>query len=134
MPHSLSPIRKALLKKALKKNKGNIKQSMLDAGYKLSTADRSIMNKSAQICQAEIVAELKHSDITPDLIIKHFEEDRTLALAKKDYATATRVDELMGKSIAMLTDRQDVTQTIVVKQDEKDELSRLRGKLLTISN
>ncbi len=134
MPRNINPIRKALLKKSLKKGNSQA-QALRDAGFANSTAHSRVGDcVSLKIVKNEIAQELKHSDITPDLIIKHFEEDRTLALAKKDYATATRVDELMGKSIAMLTDRQDVTQTIVVKQEEKDELLRLRGGLLPVNN
>jgi len=131
MPRTINPIRKARLKKELKKSPENIKEALLKAGYTATTAHNSSNNKCVEVCQAEIVAELKHSDITPDLMIKHFTEDRTLALAKGDLSTATRVDELMSKSIAMLTDKSEVSQTLVIKADEKEELNRLRGKVFS---
>jgi hypothetical protein len=132
MPKNINPIKLAKYKRARKQSK-SIAQSLREAGAAESTATH-LNNRNiglVKIGEEQLAQELRHSDITPDLMIKHFTEDRSLALAKGDLSTATRVDELMSKSIAMLTDKSEVSQTLVIKADEKEELSRLRGKVLS---
>lgn len=87
-----------------------MKQSLKDAGYSLSTANQGSRNSLGIVkqCEEEIVKELTEADITVKLIINRLNYDRELAISKQDYATATRVDELLGKYLAMFTDKSEV--------------------------
>ncbi len=68
--------------------------------------------------QAEIIAELRAKDITVDLVIKRLNQDRDLAISKQDYATATKVDELLGKYLAMFTEKQQIDANILTKEEQ----------------
>lgn len=123
----LNPIKLAKYKRARRQNK-SVEKSLLAAGATPKTArHRNSACKLAIVGDKQIMEELRHCDITPDLMIKRFDEDRRLAIKKGDLSTACRVDELMSKSIALLTDKtQDVPADRPTNQFSLDRLSRLR--------
>jgi predicted nucleotidyltransferase len=51
-------------------------------------------------------------------VLNNLYEDRRLALAKQDYATATRVDELLGKYRAMFTERIKSEATVSIDNQQ----------------
>ena len=120
--NKINPIRKSKVKSKLKSGM-NAKQAMIEAGYSVNTAIKSTANKVVKVSQAEIAAELKASDVTVEFVLKRLNEDRELALEKGDLSTATRVDELIGRYIAMFTDKKevkDVTQEQLWSEFQKD--------------
>ncbi len=120
MPATINPIRKALLKQNIIKNKGTkIEQSMIDAGYAPATAHKTTANKVVKVIQAEIVEDIKKT-ITIDYVLaklKHFVD-----YAKND-ADKIRATELLGKWQAMFTDKQEVST--IEKEDNQFSLERL---------
>ena len=123
MPRTINPIRKALLKKSILRNKGkNIKGAMIEAGYAESTAKRSNANKSVQIITAEIERDIT-KEITVKSVLESLKRIQTLALSKGDFSTATRCEELCGKWLAMFTDKQEISQAD--KEDNQFSLERL---------
>lgn len=126
MSKQINPIRKAKVKQALREGK-SAKAAALEANYAPATAINACKLTVVKDCQAEIVAELKASDITPELVINRLNQDKAGAIAKGDWATATRVDELLGKYIALFTDRQQSEARVTINAEEQSELRRLRG-------
>jgi len=116
MPLTVSPIKKAIVKRALKQGK-SARQALRECNYSEGHIRRSTKNKIVRDSMNEIMEELKAKDVTVDLVIRRLNEDRELALSKKDYATATRVDELLGKYLAMFTDRQQ-TEVNITEQEQ----------------
>ena len=123
MPKGINPIKKLKVKQGLLSGK-SAKDSVLEAGYSKSSANNATALSSVKQCQDEIRKELLAKDITADLIISRLNEDRTLAIKKRDYATATRCDELLGKFIALFREHQVVEQSI---PDSDKLLSKLRN-------
>ena len=108
MPVTIDPLKKAKVKKALKEGK-SARQALKDANYKDIYAHRSTLTPVVKICKEELKQEFKASDVTVDSVVKELAKDRELARKKKDYATSTRCTELLGKYIAMFTDKRDIT-------------------------
>ena len=99
--------------------KGNTaKQSLLDAGYTPATASHSTANAVVKRSQEAIIAELSESDVTVEMVIAHLREDRALAHAKGDIATMVTVDALLGKYLAMFTDKSQVDSKITSTEDK----------------
>lgn len=122
MPKQIDPIRKIKLKQAILKGKTKA-DALRIAGYSESTAKHEVgRNTTLKYVEAEIIKELTEKDITVELIINRLNQDRSLALAKQDYATATRVDELLGKYLAMFTDKAEVKTESIEHKTEIDNL------------
>ena len=130
MPLTVSPIKKAIVKRALKAGK-SAREALKEANYAPSAIRQSTYNPVVKQSIEEIVQELKAIDITPDLIIQRLNQDRELALLKGDFSTATRVDELLGKYIAMFSDRLDTQTQLTLTQEDKSILSRYAERNLT---
>src|SRR3990167_10385689 len=107
MPVSINPVRKALLKKGLLDPTKTIKQALLDAGYAQSTAENSSAVSSVKVCQREIEKDIKKL-ITVDSVLKSIQHIKSLAIADRDFSTATRCDELCGRWLAMWRDRLEI--------------------------
>ena len=56
-----------------------------------------------------------------------------LALDKKDYSTASYCSTMLGKYLAMFTDKSENKTEIIIKPEEKSELQNLRGNVLNIN-
>ena len=99
-------------------------QSLKNAGYKDTTATRcqNTLNL-VKLGEAEIRQELKESDITPQFIIKRLNEDRQAAIESGDIANRVKVDELLGKYIAMFTERREIN-AVVLSHDDLNILQR----------
>ena len=121
MARTINPIRKEKVKQEYKRNGGNAYKALKAGGLAESTAKHSVMKKNTllNIVKAEILQELKESDITAEMVINRLNEDKQLAIAKKDIATAVRVDELLGRYIAMFTDKQQIDANLVSKEEDK---------------
>lgn len=127
MANRINPIRKHKLKQGLLRGK-SITRSMKDAGYKKSTAHRSSMNKSVKICIQELKEQFKASDITIEMVLGNLLEDRLLALKKGDLSVVVRVDELLGKTLAMFITRNE-TDLNIEKASGKELRSGLSGAM-----
>lgn len=98
-------------------NKKSIRRSMLEAGYKEKTANRGMANKVCQEALNQINLEFKNK-VTVEMVLKRINEDRKLALKKKDYATALRADELLGKYLAMFIDKTEIKHKLPTDSDK----------------
>ena len=124
MAKTIDPIRKRKYKRARLKGKTK-KESLLKAGYTPTTAHSQNPSVNVIKCvEKEIEQELLAKDITVDFVIKQLKEDRELAKAKGDISTATRVDELMGKYIAMFTDKSIVDSKLEVSEKAQSTLDK----------
>ena len=108
MPCTINPIRKALLKKNLLLHpERSIEKNMISAGYSPNTAQKSGGNKVVKVSQAEILVDIK-KQITVESVLKSIQNIKSLAIADKDFSTATRCDELCGRWLAMWRDRLEI--------------------------
>ena len=129
MPIAINPIKKDLVKRSIMQGK-SFKQSLLDAGYAPNTAGHKVNpnNKLLKDVTKEIQDSFKASDITPDIVLGRLNKDYQLALDKGDLPTATRINELLGKYLALFTDKQQIDQHITTQED-RDILDRHRSRL-----
>ncbi|KKN70039.1 hypothetical protein LCGC14_0434860 [marine sediment metagenome] len=100
----INPIKKHKVKQAILRGE-SYKQALKTAGYSEATAKHSSGMSVVKCSKAEIIQELRESDITVDFIIKRLNEDRRLAIESKDNSVVVRVDELLGKIIGVFKDR-----------------------------
>src|SRR3990167_564711 len=129
MPCKINPIRKALLKKnLLEYPEKSIAENLISAGY----APKSAIGKSGamtvvKVCQKEIVADIK-KQITVESVLKSIQNIKSLAIADKDFSTATRCDELCGRWLAMWRDRLEIVPVEAVNgQFSVSRLARMRS-------
>jgi len=122
MPVKINQIRKAKVKQALL-NGVDAKNAVLQNGYAMATAHNATQLAVVKQCKEEILRELRASDITPEFVIKRLNQDRDLAIEKQDYATATKVDELLGKYIALFTEKREI-KTEIINQEEQTILNK----------
>ncbi len=80
------------------------------------------MNKSVKICQEEIVEDIKKK-ITIEYVLKELDRVAKLAEKSDDFSSVIRAKELLGKWLAMFTDKQEISQT--EKEDNQFSISRL---------
>ena len=111
-----------LLKKELLKG-NSIKDSMLNIGYKETTANRGTANTIYQEAFNQIQSEIRKEDVTVERVLTNLYEDRELARKKKDISTMTRVDELLGKFLSMYTER--IESKAVITNEQEDTLNKL---------
>ena len=104
MPATINPIRKALLKKELMNPKNSVKDSLLKAGYSPITAHNSTNVKAVKVCMQEIATDIKKT-ITVEYILSELNRIAKLAEDDKDYSAVIRAKELLGKWLAMFTDK-----------------------------
>lgn len=121
MPSTINPIRKAILKKNLLAGKSAI-ESLKASGYTDNYAHRSTTAKCVKVCNAEIQEDIKKK-INVDYVLAELERIKKLAEEDKDFSTATRNVELLGKYLTMFTDRTELAQ--VDKDSNQFGLNRL---------
>ena len=122
-------IRREKLKQGLLKGQ-SIRKSMLEAGYSKATSHGNCNKNDPLVkpCIDEIMAEFKATDITVEYVLKNLREDRELARKKGDIATMRNVDDLLGRYLAMFTDKQEVKQESTLTIDQKNYiLNRIKG-------
>jgi hypothetical protein len=132
MPAKLNPVRKALVKQSLLKG-NSIRQALKDAGYAPGQQrghNNATTNTVVKSCQEEIKEDVKKL-LSIEWVL---EKLKNLALESKNESDRIRSLELIGKWKAMFIDKADISQTVVIKAEEKEELSRIRGELLSINN
>jgi hypothetical protein len=100
----------------LKKGKP-YKQALLDNGYSKNTSNMGADNKVIQEALAKISKEMEKEDVTIESVLGELEITRQLAILKEDYATAGRMSELKGRYRAMFTDKREIKQEVITKQD-----------------
>ncbi len=131
MPKQIDKLKRLKYKEnRLKGN--NIKQSLIKSGYAIASAiGRNSSLSVVKVCEREIYEEFKASSVTIDLVISRLNEDRLLAISKQDYATATRVDELLGKYLAMFVDK---TENKNVNIEDKQQADMLLNRILNYTS
>ena len=125
MPKSINPIRKAKVKQSLLKG-NSIANALRFAGYAPGTVrgkNNSTTTPVVKVCMDEIQRDLKEKDITIEYVLNNLKEDRELALKKGDFSTVVRVDELLGKYLAMFTER------INIKSEFKETPEAVNSRL-----
>ena len=118
MSKQINPLSYQLVKEARKR--GLSKSQALIAGkYSEATANHHSHRMSVIKCvDREIEEEYRARDITVDLVIRNLTTVRQLALTKQDYATVVKIDELLGKYIAMFTDKSQVSADIRTQAEQ----------------
>ena len=117
MPKHIDKIRKEMVKS--NKYKGYTdKEALLKAGYSKTTAEHHVGDIAVlKRVKEEIMEELRARDVTVDMVIQRLNEDRQLAKAKGDTATMTKVDELLGKYLAMWTEKRQIDANIMTQEE-----------------
>jgi len=113
----INKVRKAKVKSALKQGK-SARQALREAGYSEAAVSHSTHNSVVKHSTAEIIEELRASEVTADLVIMRVNQARDLALAKGDITSVLRADELLGKYIALWTDKKVVDQRTLTQEDQ----------------
>lgn len=106
MAKGINPIRKARLKQALlDPNTKSLRQAVLKAGYSEGFASQASRMTALKQVLAEIEAQFKLSELTPEMVIQQLQATRQLAIDKGDYSTAAFCSTQLGKYLAMFTDK-----------------------------
>lgn len=124
----IDKIKKAKVKKSLIEGK-TAKQALLDAGYSKATARKSTLARVVKECQSEIIQGIRKK-ISEDYIISNLLQDRDLALAKEDYSTATRINELLGKYLSMFSDKLKLQNDL--PQEDEQSINQRRNRLINM--
>jgi len=130
--NKVNPLNTIKVANKLKEGK-SYQKALILSNYSKNTAKVGIRNKVIQEALLQITTEFKASEITPVMVLERLNYDRDLAEKKGDIATMTRVDELLGKYLAMFTDKQEFKGHIDYTPEEKEELSRIKDRLFPLS-
>jgi len=112
-----NPVKKAIVKSSLLKGK-SARQALKDAGYSNASVSHSTHCAVVKHSTAEILAEFRMCDVTPERVLADLEHLQKLALEKGDIPTATKITELRGKYLAMWTDKKVIDHTILTKEEQ----------------
>jgi len=124
----IDPLKKAKYKQARKEGLP-INQALLAAGYKETTANHKNNRKTNQLVKVgdqELIEEFKLEDLTPKSVLASLTRLRALCLKNNKYAEVIRIEELMGKYLAMWTDKTQITN-VESQDDYQFATSRLLG-------
>ncbi len=126
MPRNINPIKKLDFKNRVKRNPNKpITEHLREMGETPSMIHNSTINKYVKVCLEELKEELKEKDVNVELIIRNLNQDRNLAQAKGDIATMTRVDELLGKYLAMFKDVSRSKVDMDISDERRKEIELL---------
>lgn len=133
MSKTINIIRKNKVKKALLEGKTG-KQALLEAGYSEASAGHHLKRMGVYKCvRDEIEREFKAEQITPEYVLRELERGKELALQKGDIASFIRANELLGKYLAMFTDKtQNQTSLSIEETKRQEEALHKRFDLTTI--
>lgn len=123
---TINPIKKQAFKNRVKQEPTKpITEHMREMGETPSMIHNSTNNKYVKVCLEELRQELKEQDVNIELVIHNLNVDRNLAQAKGDIATMTRVDELLGKYLAMFKDVSRNKVDMDISDDRRKEIDAL---------
>jgi len=94
------------------------RQALKNAGYKDNTVKHSTGMSVVKRGIKTVLAKIQKKDITVEYVLNNLYEDRQLSLKKKDYSTVVKTDELLGKYLAMFTDRQQIDMRVLSKEEQ----------------
>lgn len=130
MSKQIDPIKKARYKQARLSGKDK-KNSMLEAGYALSTAIQSPSMTVVKQSELEIASELKAKDITVEWVIEGLSKELTAEDSKA--SDRIRARELIGKWLNIFKDIQIQNNTVFTNDMIKD-LPPIDATIDTASN
>jgi phage terminase small subunit len=124
-----------LFAKELIKHQFNATKSYMaaypDSSYEAARASASELLTNPSF-QKELDRELSKVNITEIVnerqVILNLLEDRELARQKNDVSAMARCDELLGKYLAMFTDRQAVKQDITIDAKHQQEIEEIKQR------
>jgi hypothetical protein len=111
---TVNKIKKNIVKQAIMEGK-SYKRAMLEAGYTELTAHNSSNNKCVKICLEEIMNSFKKEEITPELVLSGLLNEYRIAKKSSDRQNALM---LLGKYLAMFTDKQQLHAEILTKEEQ----------------
>lgn len=116
---TINPIRKNLVKQSILQGK-SFKQSLLDAGYAVKTAEHNVSPnyKLIKTVVDDITKGFDKSMITAELVLSGLLKEYQTANKSSD---RTKALELLGKYLALFTDKQQVNMDANIKRTEEEE-------------
>jgi len=132
MPKITNPVIKSKIRQGILAGK-NDSDVLRAAGFSESMIkhkDRKQI-KALEVEKSRIAQEIKEADVTVLLVLNNLFEDRELARKKNDIATMKEVDNLLGKYLAMFTDKLQSDMTIKDQQERQARINRLKEFLNT---
>ena len=114
MPKRINPIKKNIVKQSILQGKSFI-QSLKDAGYTEATAHQSSSIPIVKHCIEEIAKDFDKAKITPEYVLAGLNKE---AQEAKNSADRIKAYELLGKYLALFTDKQQVDANIITKQEQ----------------
>ena len=124
MAKQIDPIKKERYKRARMEGKAK-SRALLEAGYSKATALHHQDELGVVKCvEAEIREEFKKEDITEEYVLKNLKKLAETSILKSDQI---RANELLGKYLAMFTDK---FESKVISSEKQDLLTKLAQSLL----
>ena len=118
---TINPIRKELVKQSLLKG-NTARQALKDAGLSKTTAEHRVRkdNKLLNVARAEILDDIKDR-ITVEYVLNNLKK---LAETSKNKADRIRANELLGKWLAMFTDKYQGKSEVEITETGKSILDK----------
>ena len=120
-------LRQKRLLEELPKNNYNLSKSGIKAGYSPSYANSDL---GTQLRKSKNVQEY----FTEATVKRDIKKVKKLVLKSKDYTNFLRATELESKILGMQIDKSENKTEVTINADEKIELNRIRGSLLSSIN
>lgn len=119
MPKGINTIKKNLVKQSILEAK-SFKQSLLDAGYSINTAEHKVTkdNKLLTVVMDEIGKEFDKAKITPEYVLAGLDKE---AKEAKNSADRIRAYELLGKYLALFIERTQNATNLSIEEVKKQE-------------
>jgi hypothetical protein len=115
----VNPITKAKLKSNLLQGK-SLKQAALEAGYSKASAISAWRLAAVKCCIKEIEEEFRVENITVKQVLKDIEVGKKISLDTGDMTNYKCFCELLGKYLAMFTDKQQIKAEITSPSEESE--------------
>ncbi len=127
MPKIVNPIVKQRIKKSLMEGKTD-KQAALDGGLTPSSAWAAGQKKIVIECKREIEEDVKKI-VTVEFVLKSLLREARKA---RNSADRTRATELLGKYLAMFTDKNISSIQLELTEEEKIEVQTIRNRVFAV--
>ena len=121
MPKTVNPIRKKIVKTALKRGE-SAREALRQANYGKGPIGRSTANKVVKDSMKEILEEYDTKDVNTEFVLKHLLNLIKTSSDSDDRSNYNRAVESLGRHLAMFTDKKEVETKVSAKDMMKEVL------------
>ena len=124
MPKITNPVVKSRIRQALLEGKSD-KAAILAGGLSVGMAGHEAKNcKVLNLVKTCLIKEFKATDITVEYVLRGLKD---IAENGKQESNRVIAYQLLGKYLALFTDRQIITHTITSKEEQQSRVNRLKA-------